>query len=280
MGVCTGTFQYPNGSPVASGLYQWKLSGDCIEYSVACVAPILFTGFLDTNGNMTATFLFNDVLSTTAGATTTYQFTVKAPGGGQVWNEMYYLTGTAANLNLYPPGGVPLNTVTASALLLETNGTVNSDQLLLNLVAGTNVTLTNVAGATTINVATSTATLAARTGLIGYVIDGGGTTVSTGIKGQIDIPVPMTVTGWVLTADQSGSAVVDVNAGSYASFPTLSSITASDKPTLSSAQKNENLTATTWSGSLAAGTQLQFSVTSATTVTRLNVNLIVSIPYA
>lgn len=237
MGVVAGTFQYPNGSPVASGLYQWKLSGDCIEYSIACVAPILFTGMLDTNGNMTATFLFNDLLSTTAGASTTYQFTVKAPGGGQVWNEIYYLTGTAANLNTYPPGGIPLATVTSS-------------------------------------------TLGPRTGLIGYVIDGGGTTVSTGIKGQLDIPVPMTVTGWVITADQSGSAVVDVNAGSYASFPTLASITASDKPTLSSAQKNENLTATTWAGSLAAGTQLQFSVTSATTVQRLNVNLIVSIPYA
>lgn len=239
MGVATGTFQYPNGSPVASGQYQWKLSRDAIEYSIACVAPILFSGMLDTNGNMTATFLFNDVLSTSCGASTNYQFTVKAPGGGQVWNEMYYLTGTAANLNLIFPSCGPGS-----------------------------------------QIQTVTATLAARTGLLGYVIDGGGTTVSTGVKGQIDIPVPMTVTGWVLTADQSGSAVVGINAGSYASFPSLSNINGSDPPTLASVQKNENLAATAWSGTLAAGTQLQFSVTSATTVQRLNVNLIVSIPYA
>ena len=274
MGVVTGTFQYPNGSPVANGLYQWKLSGDAIEPGTACVAPILFSGQLDTNGNMTSTFAFNDVLSTACGPSTNYQFTVKAPGGGQVWNEVYYLTGTAANLNsILPscgPAGGPV-TVTTSALVLETNGTLNSNQLLLNLVQGTGITLTNTAGATTFNVS-------ARTGSINYVIDGGGTTVATGVKGQVNIPISMNVTGWVLTADQSGSAVVDVNAGSYASFPTLSSIAASDKPTLSSVQKNENLTATTWSGSLAAGTQLQFSVTSATTVTRLNLGLIVSIP--
>jgi hypothetical protein len=34
---------------------------------------------------------------------------------------------------------------------LETNGTANSTQTLLNIVAGTNVTITNVAGTTTIN---------------------------------------------------------------------------------------------------------------------------------
>lgn len=226
MGVATGTFQLPNGSPVANGLYQWKLSQDCIEYSIACVAPVIFIGNLDNNGNLTATFLFNDVLSTTAGDTTTYQLTVKANGGGQVWNENYYLTGTAVNLNTYPPGGPPLGSVQTP-----------------------------------------------RVGAIAYVIDGGGSPVIAGIKGQVNVPATCVITGWVITADQSGSAVVDVNAGSYASFPALSSIAASDKPTLASAQKNENLAATTWAGSIAAGTQVQFSVTSATTVTRLNVGL-------
>ena len=276
MGVATGTFQYPNTSPVANGLWQFKLSQDCIEFSVACICPPLFSGNLDSNGNLTATFLFNDALLPSL---TTYQLTIKAPGGGQVWNETYYLTGTAANITTIPPGGG--GTGAAGSLILQTNGVNNSNQLLENLVQGSNITLTNVAGATTFNVAiTSTASLPARTGAIEYVIDGGGTTVATGIKGQIHIPTAMVVTGWVLTADQSGSAVVDVNAGTYASFPSLSSITASDKPTLSSVQKNENLAATTWSGSLAAGTQLQFSVTSATTVQRLNLGLVVTIPYA
>jgi hypothetical protein len=117
MGVVTGTFALPNGTTVSNGAYQWKLSGDAIQYVIPrCDAPRLFSGSLDTNGNMTATFDFNDVLSTSTGLTTYYQLTVKDSGGGQVWNEFYYLTGTAANLNLTPPlgggGGIAL-TVTA-----------------------------------------------------------------------------------------------------------------------------------------------------------------------
>jgi hypothetical protein len=103
VGVATGTFQYANGSPVANGLYQFKLSGDAILSGSACVSPLLITGYLDTNGSLSATFAFNDALSTTA--TTTYQLTVKAPTGEQVWNERYTLTGTAANLNLIVPSG-------------------------------------------------------------------------------------------------------------------------------------------------------------------------------
>lgn len=107
MGVCTGKFQYANGSPVANGLYQFKLSQDAIQVNTACIAPALISGNLDSSGNMTATFLFNDVLSTSAGATTAYQLTVKSSGGSQVWNENYYFTGTSANVNLILPSGTP-----------------------------------------------------------------------------------------------------------------------------------------------------------------------------
>ena len=106
MGVATGVFQYPNGSPVASGLYQWKLSSDAIQISTpSCNVPVLINGNLSSGGSMSAVFVFNDDLQTTAGASTTYQLTVKDLHGGQVWNESYYLTGTAANINLLPPAG-------------------------------------------------------------------------------------------------------------------------------------------------------------------------------
>src|SRR5580692_11119219 len=100
MGVATGVFQYTTGVPVASGKYQWKLSQDAIlvNATAVCVAPRLIDGNLDTLGAMTATFAFNDVLSTAAGLTTCYQLTVKDVGGGQVWNECYTLTGTSANI--------------------------------------------------------------------------------------------------------------------------------------------------------------------------------------
>jgi hypothetical protein len=108
MGVATGTFQLANGSPVASGLYQWKLSQDAVLGGTTSVGPPLITGLLDTNGNMTATFVFNDVLNTATGQSTFYQLTVKDITGRQVWNEMYYLAGAKANLNnaVAGPGGI------------------------------------------------------------------------------------------------------------------------------------------------------------------------------
>lgn len=130
MGVATGTFQYTNGSPVANGLWQFKLSQDSIlvDATAVCVAPRLISGNLDTLGAMTATFAFNDVLSTAAGLNTCYQLTIKDLGGGQVWNECYILTGTSANINLIPPAGrsgctgIPI-TVTSGAGTLTGSGT-------------------------------------------------------------------------------------------------------------------------------------------------------------
>ena len=124
-----------------------------------------------------------------------------------------------------------------------------------------------------------TADLPVRTASISYVCDGGGSVIGTGKKGQVSIPVNCTVLSWILTSDQSGSAVVDVLRSTYAAFPTTSSIAGSDLPTLSSAQKAENLTISAWgSVALIAGDELQFAVNSATTVTRLNLTLLVSIP--
>lgn len=86
----------------------------------------MFSGSLDTNGNMTATFDFNDVLSTNTGLTTYYQLTIKDSGGGQVWNEFYYLTGTAANLNLIPPLGNPPGTVPLTVTAQGTGASITT----------------------------------------------------------------------------------------------------------------------------------------------------------
>jgi hypothetical protein len=313
MGVATGVFQLPNGSPVANGLYQWKLCGDAIAYSVTsvCVCPVLFSGNLDSNGNMTATFLFNDVLSIAVG-NTCYQLTVKALGGGQVWNENYYLTGTAANINTFPPGGSGCGgsgMQQGQTLTLQTNGVNNSNQLLLNLVNGTNVTMTNFLGATTINASVSvssilletngttntsqsllnlvgsgpigltnsagatTFTMAARTGLIGYNFSGGGSPVSAAVFGAIYAPVSMTATEWVLSANQTGTATLAIMSTSLGSYPAMTATIAS--PVLTGAI----LATATFAGvAIPAASLIEFSVTSASLVQTLNVGLVVTIP--
>lgn len=189
-------------------------------------------------------------------------YTVVVMYGGKV--QQFYIDQSIGNVG----SGI-------SSVLFSTNGSPNFNQLVQNLVQGAGITLaTDNFGNTTI-----TGTGTSRTSAIFYTIDGGGFTIATGEKGQLDIPVNCTVTGWVLTADQAGAAVVDVLRSTYAGFPTTASIAGSDKPTLiATTQKNENLAISSWgSTALLAGDQLQFSVDSAT-VTRLNLTLLVTIP--
>jgi len=122
-------------------------------------------------------------------------------------------------------------------------------------------------------------TTVSRTAVISYTIDGGGAVPSTGAKGQLSIPFPCTLTGWVITADVSGSCVVDVLRSSYAGFPATVSIAGSDKPSLTASQKNEDLSLSGWgSTAIVAGDEIQFSLNSVSTVTRINVALNISIP--
>jgi hypothetical protein len=103
------------------------------------------------------------------------------------------------------------------------------------------------------------------------VLDGGGSALTTGVKGDLIVPWNCTVTGWTLLADQSGSIVIDVWRDSYANYPptVADTIAGSEKPTLSSATKNQDLTLTTWTTSLSAGDILRFNVDSVATVQRV-----------
>lgn len=110
-------------------------------------------------------------------------------------------------------------------------------------------------------------------GTINYVIDGGGSAITTGSKGFVEIPFACTVNDWTIVADQSGSIVVDVKRATYSNFPTTASIAGSEKPTLSSVQKNQDTSLSTWTTSIAAGDILEFVVDSATTVQRVTLAL-------
>lgn len=110
------------------------------------------------------------------------------------------------------------------------------------------------------------------TGSIGIVLDGAGTTITTGVKSSIQIPYSGTITGWTILADQVGSIVVDVWKDNYATYPpsSLDSIAGTEKPTLSSSIKNEDNSLSTWTTSVSAGDIITFNVDSASTLTRVN----------
>ena len=117
------------------------------------------------------------------------------------------------------------------------------------------------------------ASFVSNTRTLNFIIDGGGVTITTGKKGVVVFDGDYTINGWTIIADQSGSIVVDVNRSTYANFPTTSSIAGTELPTLSSAQKNEDLTLSSWTTTLSARDVLEFEVDSVTTVTRVTVAL-------
>jgi len=108
-----------------------------------------------------------------------------------------------------------------------------------------------------------------------FIIDGGGSAITTGQKGHLEIPFACTITQVTMLADQSGSIVVDIWKDTYANFPPTDadSITASAPPTISSAQKSQDATLTGWTTAIAAGDILAFNVDSCTTIKRVTISL-------
>lgn len=118
----------------------------------------------------------------------------------------------------------------------------------------------------------------AQTAALTFVIDGGGQAITTGIKGDIEVPFACTVTAARAFADQTGSIVVDIWKDTYANFPPTDadSITASAPVTISSATKSQDTTLSGWTTSVSAGDILRFNVDSVSTVQRVTISLTVT----
>lgn len=110
---------------------------------------------------------------------------------------------------------------------------------------------------------------------IGITIDGGGSAITTGVKGYIEVPYACTIVRATMLADVSGSAVLDVWKDTFANYPptVADTITASAKPTITSSNKSQDSTLTGWTTSVSAGDILGFNVDSASTITRLHLIL-------
>jgi hypothetical protein len=122
------------------------------------------------------------------------------------------------------------------------------------------------------------APLVNQSAVLAFVFDGSGSTLTTGIKGDISVPFACTITGVRLLADQSGSVVIDIWKDAYANYPptVADTITASAKPTITVATKSEDTTLTGWTKTVAAGDTLRFNIDSVTTLTRVLLTLTVT----
>jgi hypothetical protein len=116
---------------------------------------------------------------------------------------------------------------------------------------------------------------ALKTATITYIIDGGGSAITTGIKGDLEIPFGCTINQVTMLADTSGSITVDIWKDTYANYPptVADTITAAAKPTITTATKNQDATLTGWTTGVTAGDTLRFNVDSAATITRVTISL-------
>ena len=113
-----------------------------------------------------------------------------------------------------------------------------------------------------------------------FIIDGGGSAITTGMKGYIKVDFACTIQANVLLADQSGSIVVDIFKCTQAQFDAgathpvaADKITASAPPTITTATKSEDATLTGWTTAVAAGDILGINVNSVTSITRATLGL-------
>lgn len=109
-------------------------------------------------------------------------------------------------------------------------------------------------------------------GIIGATIDGGGSAITTGIKGDIGpFTFPCNIEDVTLIADQTGSIVIDLWKCSYANFPPVAAntITASAKPTISGGIKSQDTTLTGWTTTIAVGDIIRCNVNSVSSIQRV-----------
>ncbi len=110
---------------------------------------------------------------------------------------------------------------------------------------------------------------------LAFVIDGGGSAITAGVKGHLRVPFGCIIERVTLTADRAGSIQIDIWKSTYADFPPVDagSITGGHEPNIAADSKYDDAVLTGWSRSLDDGDILAFNVDSAATITRVTVNL-------
>ena len=109
-----------------------------------------------------------------------------------------------------------------------------------------------------------------------FVIDGGGSTITTGIKGDLEIPFNCTIERVTMLADQSGSIVVDICGEQYSLYPPTdadSLANAGTPPTITTDTDSQDSALTSWTTTITAGDTLRFNVDSITLIQRVSICL-------
>lgn len=183
--------------------------------------------------------------------------------------------GLGAGLPFSPPDATLSNTIAIGSLatVAASNTAVIGDSSVTDVYFG------STSAAATIHVADCVGCAAAVN--VGVTVDGGGSTITTGIKGSITVPFTGTITGWtVLSTDATptaGAVAFDIWKDTYANYPPTvddTIIPSGTKPNITATNtKGQFANLTGWTTSVTAGDVLLFNVDSVTSLTRVTLIL-------
>lgn len=223
----------------------------------------------------------NQPAANTVGIGTLYYVTdenVTERSNGTTWDS-YSDAGAAGVTDFTDLGDVPSTYVGQALEVVRVNAAENA----LEFAPLTDTGITQLTGDVTAGAGSGSQTATVipyiRKKLITLVIDGAGVVLTTGLKGYIRFPWTGTITKWTLLADIAGSIVIDIWKDTYANYPPVvgDTITAAAKPTLTAVIKDESSTLTGWTTTITAGDVLAFNVDSAGTLTRITLELEVTV---
>jgi hypothetical protein len=110
---------------------------------------------------------------------------------------------------------------------------------------------------------------------IEFIIDAGGSVITTGVKGDIEVSFGGTILSWTLLADQTGDIAIDIWKDSYGNYPPTAgdSITAGTPPSMSSAIKQQSSNLLGWNQTIIPGSIYRFNVNSVSAIRRATLSL-------
>ena len=146
------------------------------------------------------------------------------------------------------------------------------------LISGSTIIFTDPPAASSDLFIVAMATTADLTRTINYVVESGSFDMEPGIKGHITLDVTGTIDSWTIVAEQAGTLIVDIKKSTFNDYPSMVSITGTEKPYLGvingmTQTKNKDEDLTTWNRVLNAGDVLQYEVVAVSNVKRFLIAL-------
>lgn len=181
--------------------------------------------------------------------------------------------GTIVKGGTLPDTGVTKNEIYALVDNATFSGIVNAD-----CASGMALADTKLAQITTASKVSATS-ITGLMGNINFVIDGGGSAITTGTKGDLEIPFACTINRITMLSNASCTATIDIFKDTYANYPptagdSIINASLASLPTIDAGIKYQDATLSGWANvSVVAGDVLRYSVVANDNATLLDIAL-------